>query len=247
MLDNITRNFETESRRDQMLHNLTEGNRASLGNVRAAAEMLEYGDLPDEMRDRFRKVIRDEVQAMGQRLNDTASEFADSLKVRWPLEEMLGADPHRGGAAPHRGAHRLAYQARGGGRTPVGEGRQLLADAGADLPRKPSFRRIRGARGAFPPELGGPARSPRPDLVGPGDEHRDGHELGARADEDRRREQPADGARRHRPPRRRDVARAREGPPSCLLPHPVACRHPAGAVGSGTLPAWREPSRVLRL
>ena len=92
MLDNITRNFETESRRDQMLHNLTEGNRASLANVRAAAEMLEYGDLPDEMRDRFRSVIRDEVQAMSQRLNDTANEFADSLKVRWPLEEMLGAD-----------------------------------------------------------------------------------------------------------------------------------------------------------
>ncbi|HQZ01993.1 MAG TPA: exonuclease domain-containing protein [Thauera sp.] len=92
MLDNITRNFETESRRDQMLHNLTEGNRAALANVRAAAEMLEYGDLPDEMRDRFRRVIRDEVQGMSQRLNETADEFADALKVRWPLEEMLGAD-----------------------------------------------------------------------------------------------------------------------------------------------------------
>ncbi len=92
MLDNITRNFETESRRDQMLHNLTEGNRAALANVRAAAEMLEYGDLPDEMRDRFRGVIRDEVQGMSKRLNETADEFADALKVRWPLEEMLGAD-----------------------------------------------------------------------------------------------------------------------------------------------------------
>ncbi|MFT3758089.1 exonuclease domain-containing protein [Thauera sp.] len=92
MLDNITRNFETESRRDQMLHNLTEGNRAALANVRAAAEMLEYGDLPDEMRDRFRNVIRDEVQGMSKRLNETAEAFADSLKARWPLEEMLGAD-----------------------------------------------------------------------------------------------------------------------------------------------------------
>ncbi|MDG3064694.1 exonuclease domain-containing protein [Thauera mechernichensis] len=92
MLDNITRNFETESRRDQMLHSLTEGNRASLANVRAAAEMLDYADLPDEMRQRFRGVIRDEVEAMGSRLNQTANEFADSLKARWPLEEMLGAD-----------------------------------------------------------------------------------------------------------------------------------------------------------
>ncbi|ENO89624.1 3'-5' exonuclease [Thauera linaloolentis] len=92
MLDNITRNFEAESRRDQMLHKLTEGNRAALANVRAAAEMLEYGDLPDDMRDRFRSVIRDEVQGMSQRLNETADAFADSLKSRWPLEEMLGAD-----------------------------------------------------------------------------------------------------------------------------------------------------------
>ncbi|MBP6490589.1 MAG: DNA polymerase III subunit epsilon [Thauera sp.] len=92
MLDNITRNFETESRRDQMLHNLTEGSRASLANVRAAADMLEFEDLPDEMRTRFRKVVRDEVQSMSQRLDQTANEFADSLKARWPLEEMLGAD-----------------------------------------------------------------------------------------------------------------------------------------------------------
>jgi DNA polymerase-3 subunit epsilon len=63
MLDNITRNFETESRRDQMLHNLTEGNRASLANVRAAADMLEFERPPDDMRTRFRKVMRDEVQA----------------------------------------------------------------------------------------------------------------------------------------------------------------------------------------
>jgi len=92
MLDNITRTFENESRRDQMLHTLTEGNRASLANVRAAAEMLEYPDLQDELRERFRTVIRDEVRAMSARLDDTANEFADSLKARWPLEEMLGAD-----------------------------------------------------------------------------------------------------------------------------------------------------------
>ncbi|MDX9698146.1 MAG: exonuclease domain-containing protein [Rhodocyclaceae bacterium] len=92
MLDNITRNFENESRRDQMLHTLTEGNRASLANVRAAAEMLEFTDLDEDMRKRFRTVIRDEVKAMSERLDSTANEFADSLKARWPLEEMLGAD-----------------------------------------------------------------------------------------------------------------------------------------------------------
>ena len=36
MLDNITRNFEMEGRRDTLLQSLTEGSRASLGNIRAA-------------------------------------------------------------------------------------------------------------------------------------------------------------------------------------------------------------------
>lgn len=92
MLDNITRNFETETRRDQMLHSLTEGSRSSLANLRAAAEMLEYPDLDAELRERFLKVIRDEVQGMSTRLDATANAFADSLKTRWPLDEMLGAD-----------------------------------------------------------------------------------------------------------------------------------------------------------
>lgn len=92
MLDDITRNFETESRRDQMLHTLTEGNRASLANVRAAAEMLEYPDLEEDLRKRFSTVIRDEIKAMSERLDNTADEFADALKARWPLEEMSGAD-----------------------------------------------------------------------------------------------------------------------------------------------------------
>lgn len=92
MLDNITRNFENESRRDQMLHALTEGNRAALANVRAAAEMLDFPDLEEALRKRFRGVIRDEVKGMSELLDATANEFADALKARWPLEEMLGAD-----------------------------------------------------------------------------------------------------------------------------------------------------------
>ena len=92
MLDNITRNFESETRRDQLLHSVTEGSRSSLANLRAAAEMLEYPDLDVDLKDRFLKVIRDEVQAMSGRLEETANAFADSLKTRWPLDDMHGAD-----------------------------------------------------------------------------------------------------------------------------------------------------------
>ncbi len=93
MLDNITRNFEMESRRDALLQSLTEGSRASLGNIRAAVEnLLDYPDMETDQRDRFVGVVRDEVTTMGQRLDRTVTEFADALKVRWPLEDMLGAD-----------------------------------------------------------------------------------------------------------------------------------------------------------
>ena len=93
MLDNITRNFEMESKRDELLQSLTEGSRASLGNIRAAVEnLLEYPDMEAQMRERFVGIIRDEVGAMGQRLDRTVNEFSGALKARWPLEDMLGED-----------------------------------------------------------------------------------------------------------------------------------------------------------
>jgi len=93
MLDNITRSFELESRRDALLQTLTEGSRASLGNVRAAVEnLLGYPDMDLAQRDRFVGIIRDEVAVMGQRLDRTITEFSDALKTRWPLEDMLGED-----------------------------------------------------------------------------------------------------------------------------------------------------------
>lgn len=93
MLDNITRNYENEARRDQMLQQLTEGSRASLGAIRAAVETLKaYPDMDVAQRDAFVTVITDEVATMSRRLNATVTEFADALKARWPLEEMFGLD-----------------------------------------------------------------------------------------------------------------------------------------------------------
>ncbi len=93
MLDNITRSFETETKRDQMLQSLTEGSRAPLGSIRAAVETLaDYPDMEAAQRDSFINMVRDEVRAMSQRLDQTVNQFADALKVRWPLEEMLGVD-----------------------------------------------------------------------------------------------------------------------------------------------------------
>ncbi|MFI4940811.1 MAG: exonuclease domain-containing protein [Burkholderiales bacterium] len=93
ILDNITQTFEMESRRDMMLQALTEGSRASLGNLSAAVENLcDDPEMDAHQRDRFLRVMHDEVGAMRQRLDQNLAQSVDSLKVRWPLEEMLGID-----------------------------------------------------------------------------------------------------------------------------------------------------------
>jgi DNA polymerase-3 subunit epsilon len=92
MLENITRDFADESGRDALLHGLTEGSRASLGNLQAAVELLDDEDVDAATRERFHGVIRDEVGAMTRRIQDLASHTAQSMKTRWPLEDMLGAD-----------------------------------------------------------------------------------------------------------------------------------------------------------
>jgi len=92
-IENITRNFEREAERDQALQALTDGNRAALGNIRAAVEtLLDSPEMEPDTRARFTRVIADEASAMSGRLETTMSRFADSLKTRWPLEDVLGID-----------------------------------------------------------------------------------------------------------------------------------------------------------
>jgi DNA polymerase-3 subunit epsilon len=92
MLDDITRDFEQEALRDRLLLGLTEGSRASLGNLQAAVEMLELPDLEAPMRERFQGVVRDEVATMTARIQTLAADVLAGMKTRWPMEDMLGAD-----------------------------------------------------------------------------------------------------------------------------------------------------------
>jgi DNA polymerase-3 subunit epsilon len=92
MLDNITSDFEQESARDRLLHGLTEGSRASLGSMQAAVEVLDDPELDASMRERFHRVIHDEVHAMSARIRTLAEEAAQQMRTRWPLEDMLGTD-----------------------------------------------------------------------------------------------------------------------------------------------------------
>ena len=92
MLHNITHEFEQDSERDRLLHALTEGSRSSLGSLQAAVDMLDLPDLEAPARERFLRVVREEVRSMTARIESLAASANESLKTRWPLEEMLGAD-----------------------------------------------------------------------------------------------------------------------------------------------------------
>ncbi len=92
-IDNITRSIEEEEKRDQALHALSQGSRSAIANIRAAvANLLDYQDMEPEQRGRFLHVIDDEVAKRSQSIDQTMSQFSDSLKTRWPLEDILGVD-----------------------------------------------------------------------------------------------------------------------------------------------------------
>ncbi|MEP6971258.1 MAG: exonuclease domain-containing protein, partial [Betaproteobacteria bacterium] len=88
LLDNLTRDFEQQSLRDQLLHTMTEGSRSALANLQTALDMLEYPDLEPPMRERFLGVVREEAAAMSERVQTLAQQAASVLKTRWPMEDM---------------------------------------------------------------------------------------------------------------------------------------------------------------
>ena len=92
LLDNVTHDLGEELARDRALHRLAEGQRAALGNLRAAVELLDEPDLPPPVRERFFAVVRDEIGSMTRQLHEAAAAGLQAQKTRWPLEDMLGAD-----------------------------------------------------------------------------------------------------------------------------------------------------------
>ncbi len=92
MLDNVTRAFDEENRRDQMVHAVTQGCRSSLAGMTTALRTLEASELTGDARERQREVLRNEINSMAQRITDLDKQATHGLKTRWPMEDMLGSD-----------------------------------------------------------------------------------------------------------------------------------------------------------
>lgn len=92
LLDDITREQQSQGRRDGMLRELTEASRASFAAIQAALDMLDYPDLDAAERERFQAVLRQEVAQMALRLDRLAGEASADQRVRWPLQRMRGSE-----------------------------------------------------------------------------------------------------------------------------------------------------------
>ena len=92
VLEDITRAVEAEGRRDQLLRQLTEGTRAPLANIRAAAETIkQYPDMDAALRRRFTAVVLDEAERLSHQLDESAAVAGDALAY-WPREDMRCGD-----------------------------------------------------------------------------------------------------------------------------------------------------------
>jgi DNA polymerase III subunit epsilon len=92
LIDNITRDFQEQAERDDLLHGLTERGRASLANMKTAVQTLERSDLDQSTRVRVRQIIHEEVAAMQTRIEHAAQHASAEFVRRWPLQDMLASD-----------------------------------------------------------------------------------------------------------------------------------------------------------
>ena len=92
-IENITRSFERESQRDQAVASLADDARPLLAKVRSA--LLAMAGASASIAPERRQVLESAESAaasLNATLERTFGQFADSLKSRWPLEDVLAVD-----------------------------------------------------------------------------------------------------------------------------------------------------------
>ena len=93
VLHDVQREVQLGATRERVLKSLTEGSRASLASIRAAAEsILHYPAMEAAQQQRFLAVIHDESEKLGNRISDALEADAGGLAAEWPLTPMLGRD-----------------------------------------------------------------------------------------------------------------------------------------------------------
>ena len=74
--------------RDRLLREATEGLRQPVGNLRAAAEILAGGALSADEQAGFQRVLLQESQQLGARLETLAAQYRNVITGHWPLSDI---------------------------------------------------------------------------------------------------------------------------------------------------------------
>jgi DNA polymerase-3 subunit epsilon len=89
LLEDQTERMGRSTRRDELMRDVTEGTRSSLGSIQAAIEnVLEYPDMDTTDRQEFLGIVREECARLGRRVQEWVSESDSGLGVDWPSTEM---------------------------------------------------------------------------------------------------------------------------------------------------------------
>ncbi len=93
LLEDLTDRMNRSSRRDDLVRDLTEGTRSSLGSIQAAIEtVVDYPDMDAEERQKFLGIVREESHLLGRRVETWVAESGVHLGAEWLLTEMSVAD-----------------------------------------------------------------------------------------------------------------------------------------------------------
>lgn len=89
----VTREVAELARRDALLRNATEGLRAPLANLRAAAETLaSFPDMEPDQRRAFNRVILREWEVLSEKLQGLDHDYRSLGSIHWPMADVHSVD-----------------------------------------------------------------------------------------------------------------------------------------------------------
>ncbi|MDZ7813116.1 MAG: 3'-5' exonuclease [Ideonella sp.] len=92
MLDNVTRDFERDTQRDQLWLGLTDSSRAGLNTLKSQIEALAQAASSETHRAQVLASMQEVVSTLSEKMRDATTQANAGIQTRWPLENMLGSD-----------------------------------------------------------------------------------------------------------------------------------------------------------
>jgi len=93
ILYDVTRQLEADTQLDGLLRAMRRGARSSLASIRAAIEaIIDFPQMDSEHLRKFKEIIHKESINIGRLVEQTTVDYANQLRIRWPLIQMMARD-----------------------------------------------------------------------------------------------------------------------------------------------------------